>query len=160
MRYMELNVNEDVRSLGALLVMVLTGVLVVLAVGELIRFFLPADVLFNQLVTKAYLIGTAVFILMLGLGKINLNNVKNLTAAFVFIMILIMILFQADRLASSMLWGGQYTSVLDMVPDRYVSWTMLGLDGIALILGATGAFMLLLKALDRLKDALTAGVMN
>ncbi|MCD1295459.1 hypothetical protein CUJ83_10655 [Methanocella sp. CWC-04] len=135
--------------------MVIIGAAIILVIGEILKYFMPADVLFYQLINNTYILAAAVFLLLLGLNKINLNNIKNLAASFVLILIFIAIFYQFDKVACTVLWGGQFVSVLDRVPENYITWFLLALDGVSLILGSCGAFLLLLKGLNILKDFLT-----
>jgi len=149
-----LEIDAKTRKLLALVAMVIIGGLVLAVAGEVAKYVIPHEALYFLLINKIYILAAASFLLLLGIDKINMNSVRNLTAFFVMIVIGVVLLWQLDKAAVGMLWGGMYTSVYGRIPAQYVSLFMQSLDIIALAVGAVGGFLVLLKGMDKVKDLL------
>lgn len=147
--------SDDFHGYASFLIMLIVAAVAVLAVGEACKYILPKGTVFFFTIDKIYFVAAASLILVAGLGKLNLNSLKNLAALFVFVVVLVAVLFYLDKLASSMLWGGAYASALDRVPQRYVDMFYLAMNGLSAILASAGLLLLLVKGLDLLKDTLS-----
>ncbi len=66
-----------------------------------------------------------------------------------------MIAWQLDIIASASLWNGMYPSVYSRIPGNDLSLSLQAIDIIALVIGALGVFLVLLKVLDKIKDMLS-----
>jgi hypothetical protein len=141
-------------KLLALLGMIIIGIIILAFAGEAAKYVMPAGIFYFLLVNKVYIIALALFLLLLGIDKINLNSVRNLTALFVLTIIGIVIAWQLDKIASGSLWDGMYPSVYSRIPGNYLSLSFQAIDIIAIIIGALGVFLVLLKVLDWIKDLL------
>jgi hypothetical protein len=151
---MNINMNENTRKLFAILTMVTLGVILVAVVGEAAKYVMPREALYFLLVNKVYILGAAIFLLLLGIKRVNVGSVRNLIALLVLVLIGLVILWQLDSIASGILWNGQYPSVYGRIPERYVTLFLQSLDVVGIVVGAAGAFMVLLKALDLAKNTL------
>jgi hypothetical protein len=149
-----LNTNNDEkkRELLAICTMVALGGVLVAVVGEAAKYIMPHEALYFLLVNKVYILAAAVFLLLLGINRINSGNVRNLIAVFVLTLIGLVVLWQLDGIASGILWNGMYPTVYGRIPEKYVSLFLQSLDVIGLVVGALGAFLLMLKVLDLAKD--------
>jgi hypothetical protein len=154
---METETGNSTRKLLALLGMIVIGIIIIAVVGETAKYVMPAGILYFLLVNKVYILAVALFLLFLGIDKINMNNVRNMTALFVLVIIGIVIAWQLDKIASGALWNGMYQSVYGRIPGNYLSLSLQSIDIVAIVLGALGAFLVLLKVLDRARDMLVAG---
>ena len=154
---METDKGNNIKKILALLGMIVIGVIIIAAVGETAKYLMPAGILYFLLVNKVYIIAGALFLLFLGIDKINMNSVRNMTGVFVLVILGIVIAWQLDKIASGYLWNGMYSSVYSRIPGNYLSLSLQAIDVIAIILGALGAFLVLLKVLDAIKDMLVKG---
>jgi hypothetical protein len=134
--------------------MVIIGAVVVVVAGELAKYLIPHEALYFLLINKVYFLAAASFLLLLGIDKINMNSARNIAAFFVLIMIGVALAWMLDKAASGMLWGGMYPSVYGRIPAQYVTLLLQALDIIAIAVGALGGFLVLLKAMDKVKDML------
>lgn len=146
--------DENTRKLLALVAMVIVGALVLAAAGELAKYVIPHEALYFLLINEVYFLAAASFLLLLGIDKIHMNSVRNLAAFFVLVIIGVVLAWLLDKAASGMLWGGMYPSIYGRIPAQYVSLFLQALDIIAIAVGALGGFLVLLKALDKVKDML------
>lgn len=151
---MDLKLNDNMRSLIAFFAMVIVGVLVLLAIGELAKYVIPDDSRYFLLVNKIYIIAAAIFVMLLGIDKINMNGIRNLVAIFALVLIGVVVLYNLDKIASGLLWNGIYPSAIGRIPEKYFAGLLQSLDALSIALGAFGAFLLLLKGLDKVKDVL------
>ncbi len=149
-----LDMDEKMRKLLALVAMVVIGAVVLVIAGEVAKYVIPHEALYFLLINKVYFLAAAIFLLLLGIDKINMNSARNLSATFVLIVIGVVLLWLLDKAASGMLWGGMYPSVYGRIPAQYVTLFLQALDIIAIALGALGGFLVLLKAMDKIKDML------
>jgi hypothetical protein len=154
------NLDDKTRSYLALAVMVALGILIVAIVGEAAKYVMPDETLYFSLVNKVYILAAAVLLLTFGLNWVNMGSVKNLIAIFVMLLISLVVLWQLDKVGSGVLWNGMYPSVYGRVPERYVTLFLQSLDVIGIVVGALGAFLVMLKALDRAKDSLGGPAKN
>lgn len=145
--------NRNTKLL-ALLGMIVIGIIILAVAGEAAKYVIPAGIFYFLLVNKVYIIALALFLLLVGIDKINMNSVRNLTALFVLAVIGIVIAWQLDMIASKSLWNGIYPSVYGRIPGNDLSLALQAIDIIALIFGALGVFLVLLKVLDKIKDML------
>ena len=152
---MNVDINGNNRKLTALLGMVALGVLVVALAGEAAKFVMPHDALYYFLVNKVYVLAAAIFLLLLGIDKINVGSVRNLIALFVLVLLGLVVFWQLDKVASGILWNGAYPSLYGRIEPRNVTLFLQSLDVIGIAIGALGGFLVLLKALDLAKDKLT-----
>ena len=150
-----LEIDANTRKLLALIAMVIIGGLVLAVAGEVAKYVIPHEALYFLLINKIYILAAASFLLLLGIDKINMNSVRNLTAFFVMVVIGVVILWQLDKVASGMVWGGIYPSIYGRIPAQYVTLFLQSLDIIALAVGAVGGFLVLLKCMDKIKDLLS-----
>ncbi len=74
--------NRNTRLL-ALLGMIVIGIIILAVAGEAAKYVIPAGIFYFLLVNKVYIIALALFLLLLGIDKINMDSVRNLTALFV-----------------------------------------------------------------------------
>jgi hypothetical protein len=157
---MNADINDNNRKLVALLAMVALGIIIVAVVGEAAKYVLPHDALYYLLINKVYVLAAAVFLLLLGINWINAGSVRNLTAIFVLLLIGMVVLWQLDKIASGILWNGAYPSVYGRIPERAATLFLQSLDVIGLIVGGAGAFLVLLKVLDLVKNKLAGTTKN
>jgi hypothetical protein len=148
------NVDENRRNLFAICTMVVLGGVLVVVVGEVAKYVMPHEALYFLLVNKVYILAAAVFLLLLGINRINTGNVRNLIAVYVLTLIGLVVLWQMDGIASGILWNGAYPSVYGRISERAVSLFLQSLDVVGLVIGALGAFLVLLKALDLAREKL------
>jgi hypothetical protein len=146
------NLNENQRKLLTICMMVALGGVLVAVVGEAAKYVMPHEALYFLLVNKVYILAAAIFLLLLGINRINAGSVRNLIAVFVLTLIGLVVLWQLDGIASGILWSGTYPTVYGRIPERYLSLFLQSLDVIGLVVGALGAFLLMLKVLDLAKD--------
>jgi hypothetical protein len=151
---MDTNIDENTRKLFAILTMVTLGVILVAVVGEAAKYVIPREALYFLLVNKVYILAAAVFLLLLGINRINMGSVRNLIAVFVLLLVGLVVLWQLDKIASGVLWNGLYPSVYCRIQEKYVTLFLQSLDVLGIIVGATGAFLVLLKVLDMAKNKL------
>lgn len=135
--------------------MALVGAALVVAAGELAKHLIPPEALYFLVINRVYFLAAASFLLLLGINKIHLNSVRNLAALFVAIVVCLVLLWQLDKVASNLLWNGTYPSVYGRIPEKYVTLFLQSLDVIAILVGAVGGFLVLLKGLDKVKDLLS-----
>jgi hypothetical protein len=140
--------------------MVTLGVIIVAVVGEAAKYVMPRDALYFLLVNKVYILGAAIFLLLLGINWVNVGSVRNLIAIFVLVLIGLVVLWQIDKIASGILWNGQYPSVYGRLSERATTLFLQSLDVAGLIIGGVGAFLVLLKALDLAKNKLAESSKN
>jgi hypothetical protein len=157
---MNMNLDENARKLFAIVSMVALGVILVAVVGEAAKYVMPQEALYFLLVNKVYILAAAIFLLLLGVNWINVGSVRNLIALFVLVLVGLVILWQLDKIASGILWTGMYPSVYVRIPEKYLTLFLQSLDVLGIIIGAAGAFLVLLKALDVAKNKLTETVKN
>jgi hypothetical protein len=157
---MNMNLDENARKLFAIVSMVALGVILVAVVGEAAKYVMPQEALYFLLVNKVYILAAAIFLLLLGVNWINVGSVRNLIALFVLVLVGLVILWQLDKIASGILWNGMYPSVYVRIPERYLTLFLQSLDVLGIIIGAAGAFLVLLKALDMAKKKLTETAKN
>ncbi len=137
--------------------MIVIGIIIIAVAGEVAKNVMPAGILYFLLVNKVYILVAAVSLLLLGIDKINMNSVRNLTGLSVLVLIGIIVVWQLDKIASGALWNGMYPSVYGRIQESYLTLSLQAIDIIAICLGALGAFLVLLKVLDRVKDSLVKG---
>jgi hypothetical protein len=157
---MDTDTNNNNRKLVALLAMVALGIIIVAVVGEVAKYIMPHDALYFLLVNKVYILAAALFLLLLGINWINVGSVRNLTAAFVLVLIGLVVLWQLDKVASGILWNGAYSSVYSRISERAVTLFLQSLDVVGIIVGAVGGFLVLLKVLDMAKNKLAGTSKN
>jgi hypothetical protein len=107
-----------------------------------------------------YILAAAVFLLLLGINRVSMGSVRNMIALFVLVLIGLVVLWQLDKIASGILWNGQYQSVYGRIQERYVTLFLQSLDVVGIVVGASGAFLVLLKALDMMKNKLAGTSKN
>lgn len=146
--------NKELRGLLAFIAMALIGAALVVLFGELVKHFVPSDLLYFSVINHIYILAAAALLLFIGLGGTGLAHIRNLTAFFVVMVILAAVAYELDQVASGMMTGSAGL-LIARVPDHYASLFLTAIDGISLVLGAVGAFMLLWKGLDKLKDVLS-----
>lgn len=139
--------------------MIIIGVVLMALFGELSKHFIPTNLLYFALINKVYFLAAGGLVLFIGFGRIGLESIRNLIVFFVVLLVLVAVAYEVDVIASSMLLSGGALEV-SRLPQRYADLFLLSLDGISLVLGAMGAFMLLLKGLDKVKDYLTSASKN
>ena len=139
--------------------MLALGIALLALIGEAAKFVMPHDSIYYLLVNKVYILAAAIFLLLLGINRININSVRDLIAIFVMVLLSLLVLWQLDKVASGILWNGAYPTVYGRIPENYEAVFLQSLDVVGLIVGAIGAFLVLLKALDLTKDRL-AGPAN
>lgn len=149
--------DDSTRKLLALLGMIVVAIIIIAFAGEVAKYMMPAGILYFLLVNKVYILAAAFFLLLVGIDKINMNSVRNMTGLSVLVIIGIVIAWQLDKIASGALWNGMYMSVYSKIPENYLSLSLQAVDIVAIALGALGAFLVLLKVLDRVKDTLVKG---
>jgi hypothetical protein len=154
---MKTEMNDNTRKLLSLLAMIALGIIVIVVAGEVAKYVMPAGILYFLLVNKVYILAAAVFLLLLGIDKINMSTVRNLIGLSVLVLMGIVITWQLDKIASGILWNGIYSSVYSRIPGNYLTLSLQAIDIIAIALGAIGVFLVLLKVLDKVKDMLTKG---
>ena len=147
--------RENPRQLFALIAMLILGAALPAVAGELAKHVLPPGSPYFLLIDPIYLWAAAIFLIMLGLGKVGMTGLRNLAAACVLAVLVLGMAWQLDKIASAILWGGAYPSVYVRVPASYVSLALEIVDFGALLAAAGGAFLVLLKALDAVKRALS-----
>lgn len=157
---MDTDTNNNNRKLVALLAMVALGIIIVAVVGEVAKYIMPHDALYFLLVNKVYILAAALFLLLLGINWINVGSVRNLIAAFVLVLIGLVVLWQLDKVTSGILWNGAYPSVYGRISERAVTVFLQTLDVAGIVVGATGAFLVLLKVLDMAKNKLSDSTKN
>jgi hypothetical protein len=157
---METNTNENRRKLFAILTMVTLGVILVAVIGEASKYVMPHDALYFLLVNKVYILGAALFLLLLGVNRVNMGSVRNMIALCVLVLIGLIVLWQLDKIASGLLWNGMYPSVYGRIQERYLTLFLQSLDAAGIVVGAAGAFLVLLKALDMAKNKLAGTSKN
>jgi hypothetical protein len=157
---MNTNIDENTRKLFAILTMVALGIILVAVVGEAAKYVIPRETLYFLLVNKVYIIAAAVFLLLLGVNRINMGSVRNLIAVFVLLLVGLVVLWQLDKIASGVLWNGQFPSVYGRIEERYVTLFLQSLDVLGIVVGASGAFLVLLKVLDLTKNKLAGTSKN
>jgi hypothetical protein len=99
-------------------------------------------------------------LLLLGVNRINMGSVRNLIAVFVLLLVGLVVLWQLDKIASGVLWNGQFPSVYGRIEERYVTLFLQSLDVLGIVVGASGAFLVLLKVLDLTKNKLAGTSKN
>jgi hypothetical protein len=151
---LDTNHNENTRKNFALLAMVALGIILVAIVGEAAKYIMPHEALYFLLVNKVYILAAAIFLLMLGIKWVNIGSVRNLIALFVLVLVGLVVLWQLDKIASGILWNGMYPSVYGRIPEKGITLFLQSLDVLGLVMGALGAFLVLLKVLDLTKDRL------
>ena len=151
---MNVDNNGNNRKLVALAAMVALGVVVLALAGEAAKYVMPHDALYYFLVNKVYVLAAAIFLLLLGIDKINMGSVRNLIGLFVLVLLGLVVLWQLDRIASGVLWNGVYPSVAGRLEPRYETLLLQSLDVLGIVIGALGGFLVLLKGLDLAKDRL------
>jgi hypothetical protein len=154
---MKTEMNDNTRKFLSLLAMIALGIIIIVVAGEVAKYVMPAGILYYLLVNKVYFLAAALFLLLIGIDKINMNSVRNLTGLSVLVLMGIVITWQLDKIASGMLWNGAYSSVYSRIPADYITLSLQAIDIIAIALGALGAFLVLLKVLDHVKDLLMKG---
>jgi hypothetical protein len=154
---MKTEMDDNTRKLLALLGMIVVGIIILAVAGQAAKYVMPAGILYFLLVNKVYILAAGIFLLLLGIDKINMNSVRNLTGLAVLVLIGIVVAWQLDKIASGALWNGMYASVYGRIPENYLSLSLQAIDIIAIVLGALGAFLVLLKVLDRVKEMLVKG---
>jgi len=150
---MNVDINGN-RKLMALFFMLALGIALLALIGEAAKFVMPHDSIYYLLVNKVYILAAAIFLLLLGINRININSVRDLIAIFVMVLLSLLVLWQLDKVASGILWNGAYPTVYGRIPENYEAVFLQSLDVVGLIAGAVGAFLVLLKALDLTKDRL------
>lgn len=135
--------------------MVALGGVLVAVIGEVAKFVMPHDALYFLLVNKVYILAAAIFLLMLGINHINTGNVRNMIAVFVLTLVGLVVIWQLDGILSGLLWNGLYPTVYGRISERGISLFLQSIDVVGLVIGALGAFLVLLKALDFARDRLT-----
>jgi hypothetical protein len=150
----KITMDDGTRKLLATLGMIVVAILIIALAGEVAKYVMPAGILYFLLVNKVYILVAALSLLLLGIDKINMNSVRNMTGLSVLAIIGIVIAWQLDKIASGALWNGMYSSVYGRIPGNYLTLSLQAIDVIAIALGALGAFLVLLKVLDRVKDSL------
>jgi hypothetical protein len=151
---MEDNKNKQFKSILATIAMIVVGALLVVLSGELAKHFIAVDTLYFSVINHIYLLAAAALLLWVGLGRHSLTNIRNLICTFVLLIILVAVAYQIDSTAIGVA-STPGSLLISHVPEHYANMFLTALDGISLILGAAGAFMLLWKGLDKLKDMLT-----
>ena len=149
---MDTNLPINLKILVALAAMVVIGAALLAIFGEAAKHVIPAGLLYFSVINKVYLLAAASLLLLIGLGMMEIGHMRNLTVLFIALVILIVVAYEVDTIASTAVQGGLYIS---KVPARYAQLFLQGLDGLSLVLGAIGVFLLLLKILDKVKDLLT-----
>ena len=157
---MNTNMDENTRKLFAIIAMVALGAIIVALVGEAAKYVIPHEAIYFLLVNKVYILAAAIFLLLLGIDKVNVGSVRNMIALFVLVLIGLVVLWQVDKIASGILWNGQYPSVYGRIQEKYLTLFLQSLDVVGIVVGATGAFLVLLKALDIAKNKLTGTSKN
>jgi hypothetical protein len=157
---MDTDTNNNNRKLVALLTMVALGIVLVAVVGEAAKYVMPHDALYFLLVNKVYILAAALFLLLLGINWINVGSVRNLIAVFVLVLVGLVVLWQLDKIASGILWNGEYPSVYSRISERAVTLFLQTLDVVGIVVGATGAFLVMLKVLDMAKNKLAGTSKN
>jgi len=151
--------KSNFNAILALLAMIIIGVILMALFGELAKHFIPAGLLYFALINKVYFLAAAGLILFIGFGRIGLESIRNLIVFFVVLLVLIAAAYEVDVIVSSMYLSGGALEI-GRLPARYAQLFLMSLDGISLVIGAVGAFMLLLKGLDKVKDYLTNASKN
>jgi hypothetical protein len=157
---MNTNIDENTRKFFAILAMGALGVILVAVIGEAAKYVMPREALYFLLVNKVYILAAAVFLLLLGINRVSMGSVRNMIALFVLVLIGLVVLWQLDKIASGILWNGQYPSVYGRIQERYVTLFLQSLDVVGIVVGASGAFLVLLKALDMMKNKLAGTSKN
>ncbi len=161
---MNLDTNDNNRKLMATVGMVALGVVVLALIGEGAKYVISHDALSYQLyyllIDKIYILAAAVFLLLLGLNRVNANSARDLTAVFVLLEFSQVVFWQLDKVLSGVLWNGMYPTVCGRIPANYVTVTMQSLDVVGILVGAVGAFLVLLKAMDIVKNKLGEAAKN
>ena len=103
----------NTRRILALLGMIVIGIIILAVVGETAKYVMPSGILYFLLINKVYILAGALFLLFLGIDKVNMNSVRNMTGLFVLVIIGIVIAWQLDKIASGALWNG--------VSSRYIA---------------------------------------
>jgi uncharacterized membrane protein len=147
--------TEDIKKYLSFLVMLLAAAVAIIAVGEVCKYILPKDTLFFFTIDKLYFLAAGSLLLIAGLNKLSLSNLRNLAALFVGLLALVVVLFFLDKLLCSALWGAVYTSVLQRIPEQYFGMYYNAMNWLSVILAAAGLLLLLVRSLDLLKDTLT-----
>jgi hypothetical protein len=157
---MSSNIDENTRKFFAILAMGALGVILVAVIGEAAKYIMPHEALYFLLVNKVYILAAAIFLLLLGINRVNMGSVRNMIALFVLVLVGLVVLWQLDKIASGILWNGQYQSVYGRIQERYVTLFLQSLDVVGIVVGASGAFLVLLKALDMAKNKLAGTSKN
>jgi len=147
--------SDDFKKYVSFVIMLFVAAFAVVVVGEICKYILPHDTAFYFSVNKVYYLAAGSLVLVAGLGKLSLNNIRNLAVLFVGLLALLVVLFYLDKFACSVLWGGAYASVLTRIPAQYFDMYYKALDGLSVVLAAIGLLFLLVKSLDLLKDILS-----
>ena len=150
---MDDKMNRQLRDILALIAMVVVGGVLVALFGELAKHFIPSETLYFSVINHVYLLAAASLLLWIGLNRIGLVHIRNLTGFFVVLLILLAVVYEIDRIAIGTL-SDPSSLLVSHVPAHYASLFLTVLDGISLVLGASGAFLLLWKGLDKFKDVL------
>lgn len=157
---MNTNLDEKTRNLLALAAMVALGIILLALAGEAAKYVMPKDTLYFSLVTKVYILTAATFLLLAGINRVNMGSIRNMIAVSVLVLVGLVVIWQLDKIASGILWGGLYPSVYGRIPEKYVTLLLQSLDVIGIVVGALGAFLVLLKVLDHVKDTLAGTSKN
>ena len=158
---MNIETNNTNRKLVALLTMVALGIIIVAVTGEAAKYIMSNNnMLYFLLVNKVYILAAAFFLLFLGINWVNVGSVRNMIAIFVLVLIGLVVLWQLDKIASGILWNGQYPSVYGRLSEHATTLFLQSLDVAGLIIGGVGAFLVLLKALDLAKNKLAEASKN
>lgn len=151
---MDDKMNKQLRDILAFIAMVVIGGVLVALFGELAKHFIPSDTLYFSVINHVYLLAVATLLLWIGLGRIELIHIRNLTGFFLVLLILLAVAYEVDRIAIGTM-ADPSSLLISHVSAQYASLFLTILDGISLVLGAAGAFLLLWKGLDKFKDVLT-----
>ncbi|OPY26921.1 MAG: hypothetical protein A4E28_02248 [Methanocella sp. PtaU1.Bin125] len=152
--------NDDLRKLATIVAMVALGGVLVAVIGEAAKYVMPHEALYYLLVNKVYIMAAAIFLLLLGVNRVNANNVRNMIAVFVLVLIGLVVLWQLDGIASGILWNGMYPTVYGRISEHAVGLFLQSLDVLGLVIGAVGAFLVLMKVLDLAKDKMGGTTKN
>lgn len=147
--------SDDFKKYVSFVIMLIVAAIIIVIVGEVCKHILPSDTAFFLTINKVYFLAAGTLVLMAGLNWLGLNSLRNWAVLFVGLLALIVVLFFADKLACSVLWGGVYASVLQRVPEQYFDVYYKALDGLSVVIAAIGVLLLLVKSLDVLKDVLS-----
>ncbi|HMK47080.1 MAG TPA: hypothetical protein VK436_10685 [Methanocella sp.] len=148
------NIDKNTRKFMALVAMVIIGAVLLAITGEVAKYVVPPETFYFQLINKVYILSAAIFLLMLGIDKVNMNTVRNMIAIFAFMVVIVVILWQLDKMVSSILSNDTPPPIYGQMPSKYLTLALQSLDILAILGGAIGAFLVLLKGLDKVKELL------